>query len=597
MEIALVREAIQNSLDARAGTDDPVRVRFSFHGMRTILSASQTCIYSNGLEKHLEAGGVVTPRLSGPMRYLTIEDSGTTGLTGSVEENNERGNENNFWGFFRSDFISSKSEDTGKGGSWGVGKSVFIQASNWNSCLVVTRRQNEDQLLMMGRAVLQSHSIGEKKYGQYGWFAKSERDEDSLRMPIASLNDPAGIIESAIKDFQLRRDQPGMSIIIPEPNDLLSSEEAIKAVINQYMLPIVRGDLMVDIVRENGNSITISDETIGNTISNIQIDKAMVELAEWSANPEQYDFIDINMPNGNDSNIFDNLDLDALRARYQQSECMAFKVHTMVTKKDGKQEESCCKVYLQDAPEVKEGMIYFVRGDLRIPHPHHRKTKGYKARALVVIDKNEKLASLLRDAEGPAHENWKNTNRLRDNWKGGLRIYQSTQFIASRLLSHLTQHSTLNRLEMLSSIFPSHLPTRNSVEPKIPNSPDPVVNPDPEVNIPSYPFIKVEREASRFNISKAPDSTNLIGVMLSIKIAYDVDQGNPLSLFERGVKQGLLDFSLEDGSLQLYSERCDYVIRSPNTVELTILEDNFYLECGGFDDRDLYIKISEIIGE
>lgn len=599
MTTALVREAIQNSLDARADIDNPVQVRFSFNGITSSkLSASQTTIYSNGLRKHLEVGGVTTPQLSGPMRYLTIEDSGTTGLTGSIEENDERGDENNFWGFFRSDFISSKPEGTDKGGSWGVGKSVFIQASNWNACLVVTRRQNEDRLLMMGRTVLQSHSIGGKKFGQYGWFAKPEHDEDSLRLPIDSLTDPTQIIESAIKDFQLQRGQPGMSIIIPEPSDLLSSNKAIQAVIDQYMLPLIRGDLTVDIVREDGNSITINDETIGNSTPNIQIDKAMVELAEWAANPEQHDFFEIDMPNDNDPISFDPLELDKLRTRYQQGERIAFKVRIMITDKKGAQGESYCKVYLQHAPEAPEGMIYFVRGDLRIPHPYHRKTKGYKARVLVVIDKKEKLASLLRDAEGPAHENWKHTKRLRENWKGGPRAYQNIQFIASRLLSQLTQHPIISRLEILSSIFPSFSPNRHSIEPKIPNSPDPVMNPDNhEVDVPNHPFIKVERTATKFNIYKAPDSASLIGVALSITIAYDVDQGNPLSIFERGLKLDIPDFSLEDNSLQLRSEGCDYNVQNPNTVYLTILDDDFFLECDGFDDRDLYIKINEVMDQ
>lgn len=597
MTTALVREAIQNSLDARADIGNPVQVRFSFNGVKVSkLSASQATVYSNGLRKHLEVGGAMTPQLSGQMRYLTIEDSGTTGLTGSIEENNERGDENNFWGFFRSDFISSKPEGTDKGGSWGVGKSVFIQASNWNACLVVTRRQNEERLLMMGRTVLQSHSIGGEKFGQYGWFAKPEHDKNSLRLPIDSLTDPTQIIESSIKDFQLHRDQPGMSVIIPKPSDLLSSNKTIQAVIDQYMLPIIRGDLTIDVVREDGNLITINDETIGNSMANIQIDKAMVELAEWASNPEQHDFFEVDMPNDNDTISFDPSELDKLRTRYQQGERIAFKVRTMITNKEGIQGETHCKVYLQYAPEAREGMIYFVRGDLRIPHPYHRKTKEYKARALVVIDKKEKLASLLRDAEGPAHENWKYTKRLRENWKGGPRVYQNIQFIASRLLSHLTQHPTISRLEILSSIFPSYSPNRNSIEPKSHNSLDPIVNPDdPEVNIANHPFIKVERTATKFNVRKAPDSASLIGIVLSITIAYDVDQGNPLSVFERGLKLGILDFSLEDNSLQLRNEGCDYDVQNPNTVYLTILDDDFYLECSGFDNRDLYLQINEVI--
>lgn len=101
----LVRESIQNSLDAKRG-EGPVRVRFVFSGERHALVPNRATRYLNGLKKHVkavvEAGGML-PSVEDdeeqsavndalacfkePMTYLVIEDFGTKGLAGDVGAN------------------------------------------------------------------------------------------------------------------------------------------------------------------------------------------------------------------------------------------------------------------------------------------------------------------------------------------------------------------------------------------------------------------------------------------------------------------------------------------------------------------------------
>jgi len=84
---ALVRESIQNSLDARIPRSRaPVRVRFRFAAGPHALHPDAVREYFGGLEPHLLAVAktihTLLPRRDEAMPYLLIEDFGTRGLTG-----------------------------------------------------------------------------------------------------------------------------------------------------------------------------------------------------------------------------------------------------------------------------------------------------------------------------------------------------------------------------------------------------------------------------------------------------------------------------------------------------------------------------------
>src|SRR5215212_2732279 len=84
---ALVRESIQNSLDARIPRSrSPVRVRFRFAAGVHAAPVEIRGEYFDGLSVHLRAAAksmhAVLPRDDEPVPYLVIEDFGTRGLTG-----------------------------------------------------------------------------------------------------------------------------------------------------------------------------------------------------------------------------------------------------------------------------------------------------------------------------------------------------------------------------------------------------------------------------------------------------------------------------------------------------------------------------------
>src|SRR5437899_797604 len=88
---ALIRESVQNSLDARVGSG-PVRVRFFLSGLGRALPEERAKNYLAALWPHLQAvegGRASLPSAGSAMPFLAIEDFGTRGLCGSTEQEND----------------------------------------------------------------------------------------------------------------------------------------------------------------------------------------------------------------------------------------------------------------------------------------------------------------------------------------------------------------------------------------------------------------------------------------------------------------------------------------------------------------------------
>jgi hypothetical protein len=86
---SLVRESIQNSLDARKGPEAPVEVSFHLFNVGGKLSADRAKKYMDGLWSHLaaiESGRPNLPTQDDAMSYLVVEDFGTRGLCGPVDQ-------------------------------------------------------------------------------------------------------------------------------------------------------------------------------------------------------------------------------------------------------------------------------------------------------------------------------------------------------------------------------------------------------------------------------------------------------------------------------------------------------------------------------
>lgn len=152
---AVVREGIQNSLDAAHRGDDGVReVRVRICLVPKCAEETRQVLKDifEPAKRHFEhgVGGIsLASELSEEKcGYLSFEDFGTKGLTGDINEwklGNAAGNA--FFSFFRAEGISSKTDD--KLGRWGIGKQVFPTASRLHAMFGLTQRADNPAKVLM----------------------------------------------------------------------------------------------------------------------------------------------------------------------------------------------------------------------------------------------------------------------------------------------------------------------------------------------------------------------------------------------------------------------------------------------------------------
>ena len=614
-----VRESVQNSLDARAGRD-PVTVRFTISGPGGAVSAEHADRYLTGLRPHFEAvvrsesanvGSDSDRRrelehraalFDGSLPFLVVEDFGTTGLHGDIRANDIRAEGNDFWGFFRSIGISPKDDDAG--GSWGLGKWVFPDASKLNAFIGVTRRAGEERFLLMGQAMLKLHESDGRKYPPVGFFAarSDEEDRDWLPMPVESVglspddveadHDVGGsLVRDAMIDFGLRPGgQPGTSVVIPHPMDELTDPGNLAyAVIRQYFHPIIAGDLVAEIASPGESIRTINADTIADEARRTasrdtddpeqQADAVVraMELARWGL--RQRNGVVVADARRNRPAIASD-QADQLRERYQNGERLAFRVQCRVRGR-----RNSFRVCLERDDSLTAGHDYYVRGHLHIPGMDF--LARHRARALVVVDNKSELGHLLRDAEGPSHEKWRaDAPRLKEKgWPAAATRVREVQHAAARILDALAEKPVEVQRDALSDLFPGTAGERSGPGPAKPSK--------PTVTPKEQPRVRVRRVTSGFELVPAGNH-NLSGEVLEVYMAYDVARGTTktaLSRFEKGLRAGCPDFSLRNGRLTVESHQCEVAIRSENEVEVRPEGPKFSLKVTGFDDRDVVVKV------
>ena len=617
-----VRESVQNSLDARLknGRRDagPVRVRFSFGGKERALDAQRAAAYLDGLRPHfravVDAENARGPRkkelearkelFDGPMPFLVVQDFGTTGLRGDVEANEPEAKGNDFWGLFRSVGISPKGQEAG--GSWGLGKWVFPDASRLNAFVGVTRREGEDRLLLMGQAMLKLHKMGGKKYSHYGYFAATsqEPDEEWLPMPLDSrdLDSRRGagaFARRAVGDFGLRDSESGTSVVVLHPEKELTDPGKLAwAVVTQYFWPIVAGDLVVEIEVPGARTRIVDAQTIsaevhqcGNAPGRGEEEPAVlaraIELARWGLAAER-NYVDADGKRS--KSAISPLEVQRLRERYEKGRRLAFRVTTKVGGVLAR-----FRIYLEKDDNLSTGQDFFVRGHLHIPGMNY--IEGFRARALTFVPSRNLLGHLLRDAEGPAHERWSpGAPRLRKKgWPAAAERVREAQRAALRILQELAVRPEEKQRDVFADLFPSKKKGGPATTTRPAATAD-AGSDDQNGEGAGRSRLRARPIAGGFALDPGPNG-DAAGATWTVRMAYDVARGTARSAFSRfagGLKAGCPDFSLREGRLAVEHADCTYEVLSDNELCVRVDGPAFAFKVTGFDERDLLVEIAEV---
>lgn len=592
---ALVREGNQNTIDARR-SGETARVRIYLSGSGTNAATPETMArYLDGIWPHYQArqnGLRDVPDAAESCPFLVFEDFGTTGLCGDPLQWHRKDDvKNGFFTFFRAEGQSDKKD--GALGRWGVGKFVFPRSSRVSSFLAVTVRSDDRRRLLMGRAILKTHAIEEKRYVADGYFG--EVSQLSSVAQIVAPAEESSFINRFCSDFALERgEDPGLSIVVPWCDSDIKLEDVLQSVITDYFYPVLCGSLEV---RVEGPGIvrSLTASTLIKELKRLSDDLAkkmvpLVELAVWMRELNAGHRVDLNrMPEVGPpkwtASLFPDETVESLKERYRKGERIAVRVPFCVRPKRGEKMWSYFDVVLErDGTDTRDRPVFIREGiiisDLRSPY-----SRG--VRSLVICDDGP-LAALLGDSENPAHTQWQKDG---SNYRGKYTYpSENLSFVinsVSEVIRFITEADKEADTGILVDVF--SIPDKAEGAKAIigrgkPGTSPPFGNPPP----PSPKRFRVEKVDGGFCV-RTGDPDAPVPKRLLVRVAYSIRNGNPLKKYHRA------DFELDKPPITLGADIEGIKIHSQvsNEIRAEVTASPFVLSVTGFDqNRDLFVKVT-----
>lgn len=577
----IVREAIQNSLDAAISHSNTVKVSFKFV---TNFSRESKRLFQellNEQRKHAEASALDLTEVDfDNPSALVIEDFGTTGLTGSIDTKDN----NNFSDFWRR---HGKSHKTGRHrGRWGLGKLVYSTTSLIGVFFGVTRRVNESQDHLMGQTVLNLRDIEGTTYMPHGFFCDLKSKDDPVKRIPVPVQDHRFV--ARFNDaFQLsRKEGPGLSIVITFPNPLLKVEEMIGISIANYFYPIIAKKLVLCF-----GEITVDHNNI-RALARIYAHDRLRQMEEL------FNFIEEALTLSTEPQLecrthpvkekqwseedFSDTELKKLRLSFSAGELVGFRLPLVVKRKNGQDVDTFYYAFLKRPEALDKGMDLYVRGGLTLPA--EKKFRHQKALALLVAEE-ETICDFLGDAENAAHTKWTtNTEKLRRNFRSTqapVSLIKNSLVHLYEVLADMTEETDENALNQFFWYQEPKTETKNQsrtvrtqIIPEIPRKP---------------PAIRVTRKAGGFSLTSDRGLTEeMLPLDLTVKLAYDISRGDAFKNWSH------FDFNLGDTTeIMLQPEGgVDVASAVGQTLQLSIFSLDFSLVVLGFDEnRDLKVKL------
>ena len=415
---ALVREAVQNVLDARRG-EDPIRVRIRIGS----IPQERAAPYLDRLRPHVEA---VVPSAAEAFdgagcRFLVVEDFGTTGLTGDLEASGPTpGVRDNYYSFVWAEGSSSKSQ--GDRGRWGLGKYVFPKSSQIFSFFVLTvqhptggepvLRDGEGRLLI-GISVLKNHRVGDVDHVPDGYWA---RDPEDRAMPFT---DRATIDEfCAAWSVERTSSQGGLSLVVPHLDPQVDRPSILHAIVAEYFIAIDRGQLGFELADDEG-TVTVDAGNMRAVLTGVEhglrehVTRSLDLLGWWKSVGSDSTII-LPQRSGEVEELLD----DSIRSRVaglleDQGGRVAVQVPVSIRRDapSARADWTHFTVLFESDPGAPS-IVTFSRGGLLIPDVRGAAHNGVRS---ILIAEEPVITQFLGDAEDPGHTQWKESG---EHFKG-----------------------------------------------------------------------------------------------------------------------------------------------------------------------------------
>jgi hypothetical protein len=536
------------------------------------------------------------PAATDPCPFLVFEDFGTIGLTGDPSEHLVvAGVTNHFLNFFRAEGHSDKGEKDR--GSWGVGKTVFPRASRISSFLALTVRSDDNKHLLLGRSILKFHQVNNQSYKSDGYLGLKRSDDFMLP------SEDQGTLAEFRRDFCIqRRLESGLSIVVPwyetTGDDEITRDKVVDAVLHGFFYPILMGNLSVTIatradeIRLDADSIAQQVESIGGTLARELL--PIIALTEWAQTRTPSEFRSLVAPAADGSQAWSvglvpPAVIQLIRESLAQHHRVALHVPMSVHPRDNSPQPTFFNVFLEHSDNENERPV-FIRDELIIPDV--RSPRVPQVRALVIVEDGP-LATLLRDAETPAHTQWnQETSKFKNKYKFGPGAIKFVRLSVSELLHVINQAEQRPDPTITIDFFSLPAPPDDDDSVSTPRRrPRSVpgegpVPPTPPPPPPRQRRFRIDKLRGGFSI-RPGDPGAPVPPFIDIRVAYDVRRGNPLRRYHSA------DFDLDRAPIE-----CDrqfnggrVVSASGNRMLVALESSPFQVDVTGFDpDRDLYVK-------
>ena len=591
---ALVRESVQNSLDAAEG-NGPVTVCFSFYSGPARGSEPRMVkeAYLDALTPHLEAkhsGLQDIPSIAENLDYILIEDYGTRGLQGDILQYDDLDDDikkNDFFYFWRN--IGRTQKETTDLGRWGLGKTVFQAASRINTFFGFTVRKDDGRTLLMGQSVLKIHKADGTRYAPYGYFGLFD---DELALPV---EDPAHL-EPYSKHFLIDRlGKPGLTVLVPYPDKEINAPDCTRSVIKHYFFPILAGQLIVNIKHAGKtwhlNAASLDDLLKKSRFSESRGMLSMLDLARWAIKQPEDAYYSLKEPMANRApklreDLFDEQELAALRERFASRKRLAFYVPITIRRQFSKNLlHTGFSVFLEQDENLSRAEDHFIRQGITIPEVTSLKHKG--VRAIVSINERD-LSAFLGDAENPAHTEWeRNSKKFKKRYKLGPSTLDYVKSSPREIVKILTQPLQGRDENLLKHIF--SLPTdpadgNEAKEIDTADLPTKEIGNDEFIETRGNNYLQLNPIKGGFSLMKKSKSKR-VPRYITVWMAYEVRTGNPFK------KYTPLDFDVSKPPLDIQVTGADLLLNKHNVIQIEVQQGDFKLAITGFDmQRDLRIK-------
>jgi hypothetical protein len=574
---AVVRESIQNSLDAKLPSSDKILVRFSLKSE----PVSKFTDYYSDLIPHVKSCDFsFNPETKKDFKYLIIEDFGTIGLDGPITrtelKNQGKSNYYNFW--WREGISLKEGRDAGR---WGLGKTVFFISSELRSFWGYTIRSNDKRELLLGKSLLKSHQFDDTQYDYYAYY--SVKDNQPIESP------------DSISDFKkrfgiTRRDEPGLSIIIPYPVEDISTHALIRAVIQHYFYPIIKGTLIVEI-EDNSHSFTIDHQSIFELAK-----KQNWKETSWENHSvESILFFVYNSVKTEDENFLKLLNyegapkisealfgnnLEYAQKRFNENNLVSLHIPIKIESIDGSSQDSYFRAFIQKDENLSRPEEFYVRSGILVSEI--KMIRG-NVRALLTAE-DELVAKFLGDSESPAHTDWKErTESFKQKYKLATYTLRFVRSSMRDLIKILDIPPKGIDKDFLKEIF--NIP--NEVGKTLGERPSDEFIPDSFVKEDTFNIQKI-KGGFKIGINK---KEGFKPISAHLEVAYNTKRGNPFSKYDRW------DFVLslerkEPNSIipEITDGRITRIVE--NFVMFNIENPNFALKMTGFDpNRELVVSL------